>query len=104
DGFHNPREVRYRRGRLDAEGFFLDSYNYHALRDFLIDPFLAGHERVHGSRFDHVLDEPVTSTEVFVPSQCLLVFDGIFLHRDELRTLWSASIFLDVPFQTTFAR
>jgi uridine kinase len=25
DGFHNPRELRYRRGRASPEGFYLDS-------------------------------------------------------------------------------
>jgi uridine kinase len=32
DGFHNPRSVRYRRGKDSPEGFFLDSFNYDSLK------------------------------------------------------------------------
>src|SRR5712691_8489252 len=32
DGFHNPKAVRYRRGRGSPEGFFHDSYDYDQLK------------------------------------------------------------------------
>jgi uridine kinase len=32
DGFHNPKMVRYQRGRHSPEGFSEDSYNYSALK------------------------------------------------------------------------
>jgi uridine kinase len=38
DGFHNPREVRYRRGRRSAVGYYLDSFDYDRLRRVLLDP------------------------------------------------------------------
>jgi uridine kinase len=34
----------------------------------------------------------------------VLVFDGIFLHRPELRDIWDLSIFLDAPFEVTIPR
>jgi uridine kinase len=34
----------------------------------------------------------------------VLVFDGIFLHRPELRDVWDLSIFLDAPFAITIPR
>ena len=34
----------------------------------------------------------------------VLVFDGIFLHRPELRDEWDISIFLDVPFAESYRR
>jgi uridine kinase len=34
----------------------------------------------------------------------VLVLDGIFLHRPELRGYWDLSVFLDVPFATSVAR
>lgn len=37
DGFHNPKGVRYQRGRLSSRGFFDDSYNYAALKKYLLD-------------------------------------------------------------------
>ena len=34
----------------------------------------------------------------------VLVFDGIFLHRPELRDIWDLTIFLDAPFDVTIPR
>jgi uridine kinase len=103
DGFHNPRAVRYRRGRFDPQSFFLDSFDYISLRQYLIDPFLTGQD-VHTARFDHMSDQVVSSAMRGVDSNCVLLLDGIFLHRPELRELWTCSVFLDVPFAVTFAR
>ena len=38
DGFHLPRAARYRRGPDSPEGYFLDSFDYPALRSALLDP------------------------------------------------------------------
>lgn len=34
----------------------------------------------------------------------VLVFDGLFLHRPELRAYWDFSVFLDAPFDITIPR
>lgn len=103
DGFHNPRAHRYTRGRTDPQGYFLDSYNYLAFRSNLIDPFRAGAEAVHVARFNHEKDEEYHVLAA-VPQDAVLLIDGIFLHRDELASLWDFSIYLSVPFDETFRR
>src|ERR1700730_4916224 len=42
DCFHNPRAIRYARGRSSPEGYFADSYNHAALRAALLDPLSLG--------------------------------------------------------------
>src|SRR4051812_30987841 len=42
DGWHNPREIRTRRGAHSAEGYYLDSFDNEALRTRLLVPFRAG--------------------------------------------------------------
>src|SRR5947209_4766166 len=42
DSFHNPRTIRYRRGRDSPEGFFLDSFDYPNLKQALLDPLRCG--------------------------------------------------------------
>jgi uridine kinase len=103
DGFHNPRAVRYKRGRADPEGFFLDSYDYQGLQHYLLDPFRHGAARVQTARFDHKTDQKAIVEQQVAPSAVLL-FDGIFLHRDELSHQWDFSIFLSVPFDVSFER
>lgn len=103
DGFHNPRALRYQKGKDDPLGYFLDSYNYAEFQHFLITPFCAGNETVHVARFDHHSD-CANPTVAFVPNDAVLLIDGIFLHRDELHANWDFSLFLDIPFAETFRR
>jgi uridine kinase len=81
DGFHNPRAVRYRRGRADPEGFFLDSYDYESLRRCLLDPFRHGAARVQTARFDHKTDQKaIVEQQVLLrPFCCLTAFSFIVM-------------------------
>jgi uridine kinase len=105
DDFHNAREVRYRRGRSSPEGFYLDSYNYTALREYLLEPLGDGGSRLYrGAVFDLATDSPLTADEQVAPLGSILIFDGIFLHRPELLAYWHFSIFLEAPFEVTIPR
>ena len=105
DGFHNPRELRYRRGRASPEGFYFDSYDYAALRSYLLDPLGPGGSGLYRSAvFDHVTDSPVPVQTRAAPPGAALIVDGLFLHREELRGMWDFSIFLDAPFEITIPR
>jgi uridine kinase len=105
DGFHNPKAIRYQRGRQSPEGFFEDSYDYSALKKYLLDPLSPdGSCRYRQAFFDHVKDVVVSPIdEEALPSSILLI-DGIFLHRPELLTYWDTSIFLRTEFSVSVAR
>ena len=103
DGFHQPRAVRHARGRHSPEGFFLDSYDYPALRGLLLEPFRAG-QPVRTAAFDHRLDAAVAGVPTRPAPGSVLLLDGLFLHRPELRGYWDLSVFLRVEFAVTFAR
>jgi len=105
DGFHNPPAVRYRRGCSSPEGFFRDSYDYDRLRRLLLDPLGPGGDgryvrRIYDWQAERPVDCPV---EEALPGS-VLVFDGIFAHRDELVACWDYSIWLDVPFEVSIPR
>ena len=105
DSFHNPRSVRYRQGRDSPRGFFEDSYDYPTLVRLLLAPLSnGGDRRIRRAAFDHRRDAPVEAPEEEVPVGALLVFDGIFLHREEVRHYWHYSLFLDVPFHVSIPR
>ena len=105
DGFHNPRAVRYRRGRHSSEGFFEDSYNYAALKRYLLDPLSpGGSRRYRRAFFDHVSDDIVPANDLDALPSSILLIDGIFLHRPELLPYWDASIFLRTDFAVSVAR
>lgn len=109
DGFHRPRSERYARGRNSPEGFYLDSFDYATFRRVLIDPYREGGQTAAATgfqldAFDVARDAPVESAWVTAPKDAVLIVDGIFLHRPELRGLWHWSLWLDVPIDVAYAR
>lgn len=109
DDFHRPRAERYARGHTSPEGFYRDSYDYSTFRRVLIDPFLDGRQTAATTgfqlaAFDLARDTPVESAWVTAPRDAVLIVDGIFLHRPELRGLWDWSVWLDVPVEVAFRR
>ena len=99
DSFHQPRAARYRLGRSSPEGFFRESYDYSALKAALLDPLRSGGRPFRRAVFDVDADRPVDAVEEQAAPGSILVFDGVFLHRPELRDYWDFSVFLDVPWE-----
>jgi uridine kinase len=105
DGFHNPAITRRRRGPLSPIGYFEDSFNYEALLDGLLRPLGPGGSReIRRAVFDFRKDTAVdVGTQRAVPDAVLL-FDGVFLLRPELRGHFDFSIFVRADFSVTTAR
>ena len=105
DGFHNPQEIRYRRGRSSPIGFYEDSYDYEAVKRLLLGPLAAGASgRIRRAIYDVDAERAVDTPWEDAPPRSILVFDGIFLHRRELRDAWDYSVFLDVGFDVSIPR
>ncbi|BDP41901.1 uridine kinase [Deinococcus aetherius] len=105
DGFHAPRAVRYRLGRTSPEGFYRDSYDLAGLRAALLDPLGPGGSLTYRTAiFDHVTDSPVDTPELRAAPGSVLLLDGLFLHRPELRDVWDDSVFLHVDFAVSVPR
>ncbi|MGH7399527.1 MAG: GNAT family N-acetyltransferase [Candidatus Rokuibacteriota bacterium] len=97
DGFHHPQPVRYRLGRSSPEGFYRDSYDYATLQRVLLGPLSPGGTgRFRRAVFDVDADAAVDAPEERAWPGSILLFDGIFLHRPELRGYWDYSVFLRV--------
>jgi uridine kinase len=105
DGFHNPGAFRRRRGALSPEGYFHDSFNYPALVEALLQPLgpggsLAFRRAVFDFRTDAIVHAPHEHAE----PNAILLLDGVFLLRPELRGHFDFSIFLRADFSVTVAR
>jgi uridine kinase len=96
DSFHNPRAVRWRRGKLSPIGFYRDSHDLDILREILLDPLRSAPPvSYRAAAFDEPSDAPVSSPSETPRAGSVLLFDGLFLQRPELRHYWDLSIFLD---------
>jgi len=97
DGFHRPRAERYRQGELSPEGCFADSFDLEALRVELLDPLgPGGSRRYRVAVFDPAADAAVSSEPSVAPDEAVVVVDGVFLLRRELRSFWDFSVFVSV--------
>jgi len=103
DDYLAPRAVRHARGRHSPEGFYLDSYDLEAFRREVLTPLRTDgwYRPVWFSLAD---DAPVDEPRRYAAPGTLVIVDGMFLHRAELRDAWDHSVFLDVPFAETFRR
>ncbi|GAA2036132.1 nucleoside/nucleotide kinase family protein [Pseudokineococcus marinus] len=105
DGFHRPRDQRHARGRQDPEGFYRDSYDLPSLERELLDPFAPGGHGLHRTHvFDARTDRPHVAGQEQAAPGTVLVVDGIFLHRPELRGRWTWSLWLEVDRATSLRR
>jgi uridine kinase len=105
DGFHRPRAQRYARGPDSAVGYYLDSFDYDALRSSLLDPLGPGGSREYRAAvFDFRDDGPTSERTKLAPAWSVLVFDGVFLFRPELRDCWDVRIFVSASFGVTLRR
>ncbi len=103
DGFHNPREVRYRMGRDSPEGYYRDSFNIEALESVLLTPLKEG-SPYRTSVFDYRVDKP-TDEPVLTPKPgSILVFEGVFSFRSELRSFWDYTIYLHISPEESLRR
>lgn len=97
DGFHRPRAERLRRGDLSPEGYYQDSFDYDALRRLVLAPLGPDGDRWYRPAvFDHRSDTAVTHPPDRAPADAVLLLDGVFLQRPELRDLWDLRVFVDV--------
>lgn len=104
DRFHNSREVRMRRGELSPEGYFYDSFDYTQIMEKVVAPVKKGAGRITGGIYDFRADMKIAPNCVEIGVASVVLFDGIFMNRDELHAYWDLSVYLDVEFETVLQR
>jgi uridine kinase len=105
DGFHNPREIRYRHGADSPEGYYRDSFDYDALKLLLLVPLGPGGNRIYRtSAFYFRTDSPAPAAPMQAAPDSILLFDGVFLLRPELISFWDYKIFVHADPETALRR
>ena len=94
DGFHNSLTIRYKRGRYNPEGYYRDSFNLQALKILLLNPLKSGNLRYKTKAYDYTHNIEIFSPFIMAKPDSILLFNGIFLNRPELRDYWDFSIYL----------
>ncbi|MGV1791472.1 uridylate kinase [Rhizobium sp. A37_96] len=96
DGFHRPKVERYARGRHSAEGYYHDARDLPAINALLLKPLGPGGDQWYRTAsFDLHNDVPIAQHPQFAPDDAILIVDGTFLQRPELREGWDLAIFVE---------
>jgi uridine kinase len=101
DGFHRPKATRYARGRHSPEGYYYDARDLAAVMRLLLEPLGPEGDRLYRTQsFDLENDRPVEQEPQSAPADAVLVVDGTFLQRPELRNGWDITIFVKASERT----
>ncbi len=105
DGFHHPSAVRYRRGRDDVAGYYHDSFDHAAMRRALLEPLGPGGDlKYRAAQYDFRTESPVDAPIESADPGAVLVFEGVFVLRPELRGHFDYRVYVDVDFDETTRR
>lgn len=102
DRFHRPRAERQRRGPLSPDGYYYDSFDNNAIVRSVLRPLVDG--KYAPAAFDYRLDRPVDAEFQTAPRNAIVLFDGVFLLRPELRSYWDLTIYVQVDPAETLRR
>lgn len=105
DDFHNPPQMRYRRGRMSAEGYYLDTFDYASLRALLLKQLGPGGSRQYRfGAFGQPDGSDVEFEEHTADEDAFLVVDGVFLFRPKINDCWDYRVYVDVDLRTAMER
>lgn len=104
DKFHNPRDERTKQGNLSPKGYFEDSFNIEKIKEYVLEPIRAGGARIVSGIYDYKTEKEIDRSTIKITDKSIILFDGIFLNRDELFGYWNLSIFLDITFENVLIR
>jgi uridine kinase len=105
DGFHNPAEIRHRKGRHCPVGYYQDSFNHEAIVTHVLTPLGPhGNRNFKSASYDYRTDTSVDAEWEKAPTDAILLFDGIFLHRPELKDHWDFTVFVHADFSVMLDR
>lgn len=97
DGFHHPKEFRYRRGEFSPEGYYYDSFLLDSVISDVLQPLSPGGKRKFRRKiFDFSINQKIESPWEEAQENAILLFDGIFLFRQELNPYWDIRIYIDI--------
>ena len=103
DDFLNPKTIRHKNTDQIA-GYFDDNFDYDSLINSVIGPARA-HSRVQSQH--PVLDletDQVSTCDFMFDGPGVLVVEGVFLFRQELRGYFDLKVWLDIGFDDALAR
>jgi uridine kinase len=104
DDFHNPKAVRYS-GTNPADSYYQNSFNFALLATSLLIPAKEGQSiRTNLTLLDLETDNFTLQRDYAIDNDTIVVVEGVFLFRPELRNYFDYKIYLEVSFEEVMRR
>jgi uridine kinase len=105
DDFKRPWGERHRYDRESGEGYYRNAFDLPGVRRLLLDPCSPGGAGVAAlCSIDPLTQVDHSAVTVEVPTDAVLLVDGVFALRPELDDCWDLRIWLDVDAATSVRR
>jgi uridine kinase len=104
DKFHNPKNIRMQKGEYSPEGYFYNSFNYDKLIEKVLKPVKMNTGYITPGIFDYRTESEINKDKIPIDDNIVILFDGIFLNREEIHFYWDLSVFVDITFETMLKR
>ncbi|GLV64628.1 uridine kinase [Bacillus mycoides] len=100
DDFHNPRVIRYAKGKESARGYYEDAHDYTAFKERLLMP-LGPNGNLQYETISHnlITDMPVHNEPLLATQNMILIVDGTLLLKKDVAHLFDYKIFVDTDFE-----
>jgi uridine kinase len=102
DDFKNPWRDRHLYDRESGDGYYRNAFNIERIRTDLVGGFRAGLTML--CSIDPLTQTDHSSELVTVPAHAILIVDGVFGLRPDLRDLWNLGVWLDTKPETSERR
>lgn len=100
DDFHNPRVIRYAKGKESARGYYEDAHDYTAFKERLLMPLGPNGNLQYETIYHNLItDMPVHNEPLFATKNMILIVDGTFLLKKDVAHLFDYKIFVDTNFE-----
>lgn len=96
DDFMNERAVRYTPSESAARSCYEYTFNFTGFVERTLKPLRSSGPWTYTEKlFDHATDTPAQSPEKSATSQTIVIIDGVFLYKRDLRDYWDIKILLE---------
>jgi uridine kinase len=104
DDFHNEKAIRYCDGD-EASNFYRRSFNFERLESLILKPIVEiGHLDTELILLDLESDQYSLKRQYKVSPSTIVIVEGVFLFKRELRHYFDLAIFLHSSFETAMQR
>ncbi len=104
DDFIHPKEIRYNDNLPQWECYYRLQWRYDYLLDRIVTPIKSGADFTADIELYDKDNDTYFLQHTVIPKGSIVIIEGVFLQRDELKDVFDYMIYIDVPENTRLAR